>query len=219
MTQILVLFSSIYGANAALAEAAGGALESAGADVRVRGVPQLVLGKYEVDAAKAHPKATADDLAWAEGFVFTSPAHTGAMAASLKAFVDDNHDAAIAGQFLNTTFTAMATAELPHSGQEVVVNQLNGLGAAWGCVLVPPSTANSELNALDGNAFGISFTLDNGKLPEGIQGALNDHLQRFVQVTEALASVRKPVEDGAAKIVTETDQVNAKRHTISSALS
>ena len=222
--KVLVVFSSIFGANAALAEQCQAALEEAGADVRVRGVPQLVLGEYEVESAKAHPKATTEDLEWADGYILTSPAHTGAMSASIKAFVDSEHDGALAGKYEDKTFTAMATAELPHSGQEAVVKQLNSLGSAWGCVIVPPSTANPSLNASDGNAFGLSFTLEKGKLPEGIKPVLSQHLDRFVKLTYALAAARPEIQEstastaGSAKIVAETDDVSAPRHGIADAL-
>lgn len=224
MPKILIVFSSIFGANAALAKQCEGVLEEAGANVRVRGVPQLVLGQYEVEAAKAYPKATLEDLEWADGYVFTSPAHTGALSASIKAFIDSEHDGAIAGKYEDRTFTAMATAELPHSGQEAVVKQLNSIGAAWGCVIVPPSTANPALNASDGNAFGLSFTLVKGKLPEGIAPALGQHLNRFVKVTAAVADARPKIQgdDAAAPapehIISETDNVSAPRHSIADAL-
>lgn len=221
--KILVVFSSIFGANAALAEQCQEVLEEAGASVRVRGVPQLVLGSHEVESAKAHPKATTEDLEWADGYILTSPAHTGAMSASIKAFVDSQHDGAIAGKWEDKAFTAMATAELPHSGQEAVVKQLNSLGAAWGCVIVPPSTANPELNSSDGNAFGLSFTLEKGKLPEGIKLALSQHLNRFAKVTGVLAAGKPEVDEsapssGPAGIIAETDDVSAPRHGIADAL-
>ena len=222
--KVLVVFSSIFGANAALAEQCQAVLEEAGADVRVRGVPQLVLGQYEVASAKAHPKASAEDLEWADGYLLTSPVHTGALSASIKAFVDSEHDGAIAGKYQDKTFTSMATGELPHSGQESVVKQLNSIGDAWGCVVVAPSTANPELNNSDGNAFGLSFTLVKGKLPEGIEPALSQHLNRFVKITEAVAAARPSIQEGhvpsaSGSIVSETADASAPRHAIGSALS
>ncbi|WP_164996663.1 flavodoxin family protein [Actinomyces minihominis] len=226
MPKILVVFSSIFGANAALAAEAEKALESEGAEVRVRGVPQLVLGQHEVEAAKAYPDATEEDVLWADGYVFTSPVHTASLSASLKAFVDSLHDGAVAGKYENRTFTGMVTAELRHSGQEIVAKQLNNIGEAWGCVVVAPSTASLALNELDGNAFGLSFTLDKGKLPEGIGPVLSDHLSRFAQITNAMVPARNAGRsaDKASSVPTdtpitaETDDPDAPRHSISSAL-
>lgn len=190
-TRILVIFSSIFGANAALAKRAEGILHSLGADVRVRGIPQVVLAQYESELAKTAPKASRDDLEWADGFVFLSPVHSGTYAASVKAFVDNHHDDALSGAFLNKTFTAMVTAELEHSGQEAAAIGLNEIAAIWGCLAVTPSTAQNDLNLLDGNAFGLSFTLRKGKLPEGIDEVLHAHLSRFCDVTQKLVRSAK----------------------------
>ncbi len=216
MANVLVVFSSIFGANADLAQQAETALIRAGATTRVRGVPQNVLAAHEVPSAKAHPKADEADLEWADGYVFLSPVHTANLSAAMKAFVDNHHEGALAGKFANKTFTAMATAELPHSGQEVVVNTLNSIGSAWGCVIVAPSTANSTLNSEDGDAFGLSFTLEKGKLPEDIAPALDAHLGRFVGLTQKLTAEAQAATE-AATIEAETDSPQAPRHTIDTA--
>ena len=224
MPKVLVVFSSIFGANAALAAQVKKVLEEEGAEVRVRGVPQLVLGQYEAEAAKEYPKATQADLEWADGYVMTSPVHTASLSASLKAFVDEVHDGAVSGKYEDRAFTSMVTADLTHSGQEVVAKQLNNIGEAWGCLVVAPSTASPTLNAEDGNAFGLSFTLEKGKLPPGIAPVLTEHLSRFVRLTEALASARRPrhaggPEESDQEIVAETADPSAPRHTIGKALS
>ncbi len=221
MPKVLVVFSSIFGANAALASQVEEVLRDQGAEVRVRGVPQLVLAKYEVEAAKAYPKATQADLEWADGYVVTSPVHTASLSASLKAFVDGVHEGAVAGKYEDRTFTSMVTADLLHSGQEVVAKQLNNIGEAWGCLIVAPSTASASLNAEDGNAFGLSFTLEKGKLPENIGPVLEEHLARFVRLTGALAPGRSPDHalEHADPIVAETVDPSAHRHMIGDALS
>lgn len=194
MVRILVVYSSLFGANADLAGRIEGTLERHGARVRVRGVRQVVLADHEVTAAADHPEATADDLDWADGFVFTSPAHTGLLSAALKAFVDENHDAAVAGAYLNKTFTGMSTTAFAHAGQERVVDELNAIGSAWGCVVVAPSTANADLNTLDGNPWGLSFVLSHGKLggASDIERLLDVHLSRFVAVTRCLLPLIGP---------------------------
>lgn len=192
MARILFVYSSLFGANAELAGLVESALGAAGAEARIRHVREVALPDDVQPSAEVGEFATADDLAWADGFIFSSPSHTGLPSASIKAFIDENHNAAVAGAFLNTTFTAMATSGFTHAGQERVVDDLNAVGAAWGCVIVPPSTANPVLNKLDGNPYGLSFVLSHGKLPDADVAAqvLAEHLTRFVAVTEALAAVR-----------------------------
>lgn len=200
MSKILVVFSSLFGANASLADDVARILEEAGAEVRVRGVKQIVLAEAQKADAKASPEATAADLKWADSYVLTSPAHTGMLSAAMKAFVDENHDEIDAGTFLNKAFTGMSTGAYAHAGQERVVDELNAIGSAWGCILVPPSTAFADLNASDGNPYGLSFVLDHGKLPEGpaVADALQVHLRRFVAVTEALAPLREAAPAAAS---------------------
>lgn len=192
MARVLFVYSSLFGANAELAGLVETALRAAGAEVRLRRVREVALPDDVQPAAATAPFASADDLAWADGFVVSSPAHTGLLSASIKAFVDEHHDAAVAGAYLNTTFTAMATSGFAHAGQERVVDDLNAIGAAWGCILVPPSTANPTINTLDGNPYGLSFVLEHGRIRDTEVAAevLGEHLRRFVAVTEAVAALR-----------------------------
>jgi len=192
VARILIVFSSLFGANAELARLTETALAATGAEVRTRRVPEVALPQ-DVQPAAAHEQlATPADLDWADGFVVASPSHTGLLSASIKAFIDENHDAAVAGAYLNKTFTAMATSAFAHAGQERVVDDLNAVGAAWGCVLVPPSTASATMNKLDGNPYGLSFVLAHGKIADTAVAAevLGEHLSRFVAITDALAPVR-----------------------------
>lgn len=192
MARILVVYSSLFGANTELAGLVETAVKGAGAQVRLRRVREVALPDDVQPVAETAELADADDLAWADGFVVSSPAHTGLLSASIKAFVDENHDAAVAGAYLNKTFTAMATSNFAHAGQERVVDDLNAIGAAWGCILVPPSTANTTVNKLDGNPYGLSFVLEHGRLADSAIAAevLGEHLTRFVTVTQALSGLR-----------------------------
>ena len=228
MPKILVVFSSLFGANASLAEDIRKALVSAGADVRVRGVKQIVLAQDQTAAAADHPDATGEDLAWADGYVFTSPAHTGLLSAAMKAFIDEHHDDAVAGHYLNRTFTGMSTTGFKHGGQERVVDELNAAASAWGCIIVPPSTANASLNVLDGNPWGLSFVLEHGALPgrEEMAEILTPHLNRFVEVTRTLLPLidagrnRTSVTEGSVEpsIVAAAENVDAPRYNITDVL-
>lgn len=189
MVKILIAISSNFGANMKLAQILSPVLEGLGASVRVRRVephaPSSELSKLEY--------ASADDLEWADGFVFSSPSHTGLMSSAMKAFIDAHHDAAVTGRYLNKAFTGMATSGFAHAGQERVVDDLNAVAAAWGCLVVTPSTANADINRLNGNPFGLSFVLQHGKIPddEGVTEVLNIHFKRFVSVTAALIPLRE----------------------------
>jgi NAD(P)H dehydrogenase (quinone) len=200
MAKILVVFSSFHGANVELAGAVESVLHGLGAQVRTRSVREVLLRENQKTAERAFARVTADDLAWADGFVVSSPSHTGLPSASIKAFIDEHHAQAIAGAYANKTFTAMATSEFAHGGQELVVGFLNAAAAAWGCVLVPPSTAYPEINKANGNPYGLSFVLVNGRVADAkaTESVLRAHLARFVAITDALASLRmgRPPDHG-----------------------
>ena len=197
MSRILVVHASVFGAGAQLADLAGESLGRAGAQVRVRRVTELAFPEHQHANTQRAPVVTADDLAWADGFVFCSPSHTGLLSASMKVFVDQNHDHAVAGAYKDKTFTALATSSFAHAGQERVVENLNAIAAAWGCILVPPSTANLTINKHDGNPYGLSFVLPKGRLEDldTVSDVLDAHFGRFVRITEQLHPA--PVEPEA----------------------
>ena len=192
MSRILVVFSSLYGANAELAGMIRPALARSGAEVRLRGVAQHVLPGQMVARAKSAIAVAPADLEWADGFVLTSQVHSGMISASMKAFIDEQHDAAETGAFLDRTFTAMATGAYGHAGHEHVVDELNLAGAVWGCVLVPPSGADAALNHQNGNPWGLSFGLRHGRIADrqSAAAALQAHLRRFAAVTEVMTDGR-----------------------------
>ena len=200
MARVLVVFSSVFGANAQLAQLTEAALASVGAQARVRRVREIVMDDVVRPEAAEAEIVSAEDLDWADGIVLTSPSHTGLPSASVKAFIDEHHDSAVHGTFVNKTFAAMATSGFAHAGQERVVDSLNAVGAAWGCVLVPPSTADPTINKLDGNPFGLSFVLSHGRLPDSEVAAevLSEYFRRFTAVTEALAPLRAATSRGSA---------------------
>lgn len=184
MANILIVISSQFGANLALAKLVETKLSSLGAKVRIRRVEI----ETSLPALAEIPYAISEDLKWADGFVFSSPSHTGLLTAAMKSFIDLHHDLAVNGAFLNKTFTAMATSGFAHAGQERVVDNLNAIAAAWGCLIITPSTANSTLNQLNGNPFGLSFVLDHGKIPEieNTNKAIDIHFTRYFSITKSL---------------------------------
>ena len=81
-TKITVVFYSTYGTNHAIAEAAAKAAEDAGAEVRLRRIPEtapeaVVAGQdawaAQAERASSIPAVSEDDLTWADGFFLTSP--------------------------------------------------------------------------------------------------------------------------------------------------
>lgn len=59
---------------------------------------------------------------------------------------------------------------------------------------MPPSTANSVINKLNGNPYGFSIVLEHGKLADTAlaEDVISAHLARFAAATAAVAAGRAP---------------------------
>src|SRR3954447_20648422 len=80
-----------------MAERVTQAAEKAGADVRLRQVAELAPAEaiasnaawsQHFDRTKDEPKATADDVVWADAVLFGSPTRYGNVTSQLKQFLD-----------------------------------------------------------------------------------------------------------------------------------
>src|SRR5215471_16031715 len=95
---ILVVFYSRDGSVEALATAVGEGARGAGAEVRLRRVPDIVSSEVMAkvpgweDRSKRmlaeYGAPTAADAEWADGIVFGTPTRFGNTSAELKAFID-----------------------------------------------------------------------------------------------------------------------------------
>src|SRR5687768_11031620 len=95
--KILVVYYSMSGNVAKLAEAVAAGAKEAGAEVRLKQVPELIpqskidnnpdLKKVK-DQYRHIPFASNDDLVWADGVCFGSPTRYGNMTSQMKNFID-----------------------------------------------------------------------------------------------------------------------------------
>ena len=170
---LLVLYYSMTGGVYALATAAAAAAEAAGAEVRVRKVPELapdaVIAANEPWAAHraetAHiPEVTHDDLIWADAYLFGTPTRFGLPAAQVKQFIDTTGGLWAESKMVNkiaSSFTSTATA---HGGQESTILAVNNVFYHWGCIIVPPGYVD-PVQFMAGNPYGGSHTSSNGTVP------------------------------------------------------
>ena len=103
MTKVLVLYYSSYGHIETMAMAVAEGVRSAGAEVDVKRVPELVPAEvakashFKLD--QAAPIAVVDDLANYDAIIFGTPTRYGNMAAQMKNFIDVGLPYSFAGQF------------------------------------------------------------------------------------------------------------------------
>jgi NAD(P)H dehydrogenase (quinone) len=125
MTKMLVLYYSSYGHIEQMAMAAAEGARSAGADVTVKRVPELV----SPDVAKAsyfktdQPAEIADpmELGNYDGIIFATPTRFGMMAAQMKNFLDQTGGLWMTGALEGRVGTVMKSTASQHGGAEATI--------------------------------------------------------------------------------------------------
>lgn len=195
MTQpkLTIAFYSTYGTNHQMAEAAADAARAAGADVRLRRIPetapQSVIDGQEAwkahAAATAHiPEATADDMDWADSYFFIAPTRFGGMPSQVRAFIDTLGGLWFQGKLANKTATAATSASHPHSGHESTLLSLYQTFMHWGTFIVTPGFTDDAVAAAGGNPYGTSAIA--GKVDDATRAAIAHQTRRLVDVTARL---------------------------------
>jgi len=165
--KIAVIYYSSTGNSRKLAEAIAQGAEEAGAEVRLRRVPEYVPDEIiqknpawwenHVYEAEAVAEATHEDLEWADGYAFGTPTRFGNIAAQLKQFIDTTGGLWFQGKLANKTVTTFASTMNRHGGQESTILSLNNIFYHWGCILVPPGYTDQSIFASGGNPYGTSL--------------------------------------------------------------
>ena len=127
MTKVAVIYYSATGNVHALAEAVAEGAAQAGAQVRLRRVPELAPAeaidsnpawRAHVDATADIQVATLDDVRWADGLALGTPTRFGNISAQLKQFLDRTGPLWFAGELTNKVATGFTSASNPHGGNE-----------------------------------------------------------------------------------------------------
>jgi NAD(P)H dehydrogenase (quinone) len=166
--RLAVIYYSATGSVHALASAVAEGAQSAGAEVRLRRVPELAgedaidsnpAWRTYVDATKYKVvEATLDDLRWANSYAFGTPTRYGLPAAQLKQFIDRTGSEWESGVFHQKPVTSFTSAQNPHGGQESTILALNNVFYHWGCLIVPPGYTDPLFVEAGGNPYGTSWS-------------------------------------------------------------
>ena len=196
--RIAVVYYSATGNVHQMAEAVAEGASSAGAEVRLRRVPELA--PVEAIAAnpawQAHHEAISDhieeakvsDLEWANGFAFGTPTRYGNVAAQLKQFIDATGPLWAAGKLANKVATSFCSAQNQHGGLESTILALNNTFYHWGSIIVPPGYTEERVFAAGGNPYGTSYpsaTAD-GSVTAAILAAATYQGERLVEFAQRL---------------------------------
>jgi NAD(P)H dehydrogenase (quinone) len=140
MTKMLVLYYSSYGHTEKMALAAAEGARSAGADVSLKRVPELVSPdlakaswyKMEQEGDVADPA----ELGSYDGIIFATPTRFGMMAAQMKNFLDQTGGLWATGALEGKVGTAMVSTAAQHGGAEAAVLSFQTVMMHHGMVVV-----------------------------------------------------------------------------------
>jgi NAD(P)H dehydrogenase (quinone) len=119
----------MYGHVYRMAEAVAEGARSAGADVELLRVPELIpdealerSGAKAAQAAFAHvPVATVDRLPEADGIIFGTPTRFGNMAAQMRNFLDQTGGLWMKGALIGKVGSVFTSTATQHGGQESTI--------------------------------------------------------------------------------------------------
>ncbi len=183
MAKILVLYYSSWGHMEAMAKAAAEGARSAGADVTIKRVPELV----PEDVAKAaHYKLDQDapiadplELADYDGIILGISTRFGAMAAQLKNFLDQTGPLWAEGKLVDKIASVMSSTATQHGGAEMAIVSAQVSLQHHGMIIVPLSYAYQGQSGNDvvrgGAPYGMTTTTngDGSRMPsdQELEGA------------------------------------------------
>lgn len=125
MARVLVLYYSAYGHIETMAHAVAEGARSAGAEVAVKRVPELV----PEDVAKAShfkldqpaPVATVEELADYDAIIFGAGTRYGTVASQLRNFIDQTGGLWAKGKLVGKVSSAFTSSATQHGGQESTI--------------------------------------------------------------------------------------------------
>jgi NAD(P)H dehydrogenase (quinone) len=195
--KLAAVYYSSTGTIDAMARRAAAAGEKAGAEVRLRQVEELAPReaiesqeewKKHVEATRDEPRATADDVVWADAVLFGTPTRFGNVASQLKQFLDTLGPQWAQGLLANKTYAGFTAAQTQHGGHESTLLALYNTMHHFGGILVPPGYTD-PVKFEEGNPYGVSHATggDNDEpLGDAQENALDHLVERLVDVTGQL---------------------------------
>jgi NAD(P)H dehydrogenase (quinone) len=168
MANVAVIYYSSTGTNQATSNAVAEGAKAAGAEVRVRLVAETApkeaiegnpQWKAFVEKTAKEPRATPEDLEWADAVVFGTPTRFGNVAAQLKAFLDTLGPLWAKGKLADKVYAGFTSAINAHGGQESTLLALYNTFHHFGGVIATPGYTDKSVYEAGGNPYGPSVTV------------------------------------------------------------
>jgi NAD(P)H dehydrogenase (quinone) len=195
--KLAVIYYSSTGTVDAMARRAAQAAEKAGAEVRVRHVAELApdevidqqpAWREHLDETAGEPRATPDDVLWADAVLFGSPTRFGNVSSQLKQFLDTLGPQWGEGLLADKTYAGFTAAQTQHGGHESTLLALYNTLHHFGGILVSPGYTD-PVKFADGNPYGVSHATgpdNDAPLDDAEEQALEHLAERVVRVTAQL---------------------------------
>lgn len=125
MAKVLVLYYSAYGHIETMAYAVAEGAKSAGAEVDVKRVPELVpeavakASHFKLD--QAAPIASVEELAQYDAIVFGAGTRYGTVASQMRNFIDQTGSLWAAGKLVGKVGSVFTSSATQHGGQESTI--------------------------------------------------------------------------------------------------
>jgi NAD(P)H dehydrogenase (quinone) len=140
MTKVLVLYYSSYGHVEAMAQAVAEGARSAGAEVSLKRVPELVpeeiARKSGIKLEQSAPVATVDELPSYDAIIFGTPTRFGNMAAQMRNFLDQTGGLWAGGKLIGKVGSVFASTATQHGGQETTITSFHTTLLHHGMIIV-----------------------------------------------------------------------------------
>jgi NAD(P)H dehydrogenase (quinone) len=188
--KLAIIYYSATGTLHAMARRLQEAAEKAGAEVRLRQVTELAppeaiasnpVWSQHVDSTRDEPRATADDVVWADAVLFGTPTRYGNVTSQLKQFLDTLGPQWAQGLLANKAYAGFTASMTEHGGQESTLLALYNTIYHFGGIVVAPGYTD-PLKFADGNPYGVSHVTggSNDTPLTDVQHAALEHLARRI---------------------------------------
>jgi NAD(P)H dehydrogenase (quinone) len=175
MAKVLILYYSSYGHIETMAGAVAEGARSAGAQVDIKRVPELVppevakASHFKVD--QAAPVATVDELPNYDAIIVGTPTRFGNMAAQMKNFLDQTGGLWFTGKLIGKVGSVFTSTATQHGGQESTILSTHTVLLHHGMVIVGlPYSWQGQMSVAEitgGSPYGASTIAagDGSRLP------------------------------------------------------
>jgi NAD(P)H dehydrogenase (quinone) len=162
--RVSIIYYSSTGTIHAMAQRLHEMALKAGALVRQRQVQELVsfetiatnpTWRQHVEQTGDEPRATAEDIVWADVVLLGTPTRYGNVASQLKHFLDSLGPQWTQGQLADKVYVGFTAAQTDHGGQESTLLALYNTIHHFGGIVVAPGYTDTN-KFVDGNPYGVS---------------------------------------------------------------